>query len=272
MLISIHPLTWLMGAVAAAVGMFAEALCLLTIVLVHELGHAAAAKIYGWRIVKVELLPFGGKLETSEHSGRPLIEEWVVVLSGPFMHIPLAAAALCLFHAGIIEQAVYSLFFQLNVLIFLFNLLPVLPLDGGKMILLFLSFIRPYYYAYRLAIHISFFWLVCLLGAAVCFLPFYLQLLLTVSYITVQLLRMWKEKEYMFIRFLTSRFYEPVQLRMLCLHLDRRQTLLATVRRFRRNRTHFFIVDGEEDVTENQILNSFFQGKQSVGEVFKNDD
>ncbi|OLN23486.1 hypothetical protein BTO30_05870 [Domibacillus antri] len=271
-MIRIHPLTWLMGALAAAVGMFAEALCLLTIIFVHELGHAAAAKFCGWRIVKIEFLPFGGKLETNEHAGRPLAEEWLVVLSGPFMHMPLAAAFFCLLHTGVVEPDVYSLLIQLNVLILLFNLLPVLPLDGGKMILLLLSAVRPYYDAYRMAIHCSFFMLVCLFGAAIYVLPFYLQLLLTVSYITVQLLTMWKEKEYMFIRFLTARFYEPVQLRMLHIHTGSRQLLMETVRQLHRNRTHLFMVDRRVNITEYELLTHFFQGKKRVDEIIENND
>jgi stage IV sporulation protein FB len=271
-LISVHPLTWLIAAAAAAIGMFAEALCLVTIVFIHELGHAAAAKYCGWRIVKIELLPFGGKLETNEHAGRPAAEEWLVVLAGPFMHIPMTVIALFLLNAGIMEAAVYSLFFQLNLLILFFNLLPVLPLDGGKMLLLLLSAFRPYHAAYRLAIHLSFFMLVCLFGAAVYFLPFYIQLILTVSYVAVQLLVMWKEKEYMFIRFLTARFYEPVPLRVMRIQIGSRQSLIEIVRLFRRNRTHLFIVDRKESITESSLLTHYFKGKKMVDEITGNND
>ncbi|OAH56138.1 MULTISPECIES: M50 family metallopeptidase [Bacillaceae] len=271
-MISVHPLTWLLAAAAAAIGMFAEALCLLIIVFIHELGHAAAAKYCGWRIVKIELLPFGGKLETSEHAGRPLTEEWLVVLAGPMMHIPMTCIAILLVKAGMMEPAIYALFFQLNVLILFFNLLPVLPLDGGKMVLLLLSAVRPYYASYRLAIHFSFFMLVCLFGAAVYFLPFYIQLILTVSYVAVQLLVMWKEKEYMFIRFLTARFYEPVPLRVKRIHIDNQQSLLEMVRMFRRNRTHLFIVNQKENITESRLLAHYFKGNKKVDEIMENND
>lgn len=271
-MISIHPLTWLLAAVAAAIGMFAEALCLLLIVFIHELGHAAAAKYCGWRIVKIELLPFGGKLETNEHAGRPLTEEWFVVLAGPLMHIPMIGIAMLLLKAGVMEPAVYELFIQLNLLILFFNLLPVLPLDGGKMALLLLSAVRPYYAAYRLAIHYSFFMLVCLFGAAVYYIPFYVQIILTVSYVTVQLLVMWKEKEYMFIRFLTARFYEPVPLRLIRIQTASHQSLMEMVRLFRRNRTHLFIVDRKETLVESYLLRNYFKGKKTVDEIMENND
>ncbi len=270
--IKIHPLTWLFAALAAGTGLFAEAICLGLILLLHELGHAFAAKKNGWRIQKIEFLPFGGKMETDEHAGRPLKEEWFVVIAGPFMHVPMFAAGLLLLKANLIDSAEYNLFFQLNAFIFLFNLMPVLPLDGGKMVQLFLCSVQPYYKAYKQSIFFSFFTLICLLAAAVCFLPFYLQLLLTVSYIAIQLLIMWKEKEIMFIRFLTARFYDPVPLCLLQLPLLPNQSLLSAVKLFRRNRTHLFQINHFACLTEQQLLKHFFQGKKQVKDAVENID
>ncbi|MEM1502303.1 site-2 protease family protein [Domibacillus sp. 8LH] len=270
--VSIHPITWLFGAVAAATGLFLEGLCVALILFVHEMGHAAAAKAAGWRITKVEFLPFGGKLETDEHAGRPLVEEWIVVISGPFMHVPMLAASMLMQKAGWISTDVSQLLFQLNAFIFLFNLLPVLPLDGGKMVQLLLCTLHPYYKAYKQSIFFSFASLALLMGAAVVLLPFYVQLVLTASYVAVQLLVMWKEKEVMFIRFLTARYYEPVSLRLLDLPVLKSDRLLYTVRRFKRNRAHTLKVKGGRDMTEEQLLQSFFAGKKYIREVDENMD
>lgn len=270
--VRIHPLTWLFGAAAAATGLFLEAICIGLILLIHELGHAGAAKAMGWRIQKVEMLPFGGKMETDEHAGRPLLEEWLVVLAGPFMHVPMLIISFLFLKAGWMDAALYELFFELNAVIFLFNLLPVLPLDGGKMLQLILCAIQPYFRAYRQSIFLSFAALLLIMGTAVITLPFYLQLLLTVSYIAVQLLVMWKEKEVMFIRFLTARFYDPVSMRLLYLSLLETDRLLDAVRSFRRNRTHRFQVNRHGELTEEQLLQSFFEGKKDVQEMFENID
>ncbi|MCP3762595.1 site-2 protease family protein [Domibacillus sp. A3M-37] len=270
--VRIHPLTWLFGSAAAATGLFLEAICIGLILLIHELGHAGAAKAMGWRIQKVELLPFGGKLETDEHAGRPLLEEWLVVLAGPFMHVPMLAISFFFLKSGWMDAALYELFFELNAVIFLFNLLPVLPLDGGKMVQLILCAVHPYFIAYKQSIFLSFAVLLFVMGAAVITLPFYLQLLLTVSYIAVQLLVMWKEREVMFIRFLTARFYDPVSMRLLVLPLLKTDRLLDAVRLFRRNRTHQFHVNGHDELTEEQLLHSFFGGKKDVQDMFENID
>jgi stage IV sporulation protein FB len=270
--VRIHPLTWLFGAASAATGLFLEATCIALILLIHELGHAGAAKALGWRIQKVELLPFGGKMETDEYAGRPLLEEWLVVLAGPFMHVPMLAVSVLLLEAGWMDAALYELVLQLNAAIFLFNLLPVLPLDGGKIVQLILCTVQPYFIAYKQSIFFSFSILLLVMGAAVMILPFYLQLLFTVSYITIQLLVMWKEREVMFIRFLTARFYHPVSMRLLRVPLSETARLLDAVRSFRRNRTHKFQVNGHDELTEEQLLHSYFQGKKDVKDMFENID
>ena len=270
--IVIHPLTWLFAAAAAATGLFLEASCVALLLFVHEMGHAAAAKALRWRISKIEMLPFGGKLETDEHAGRPLVEEWLVVTAGPFMHVPMFAVSVLLFKAGWIGSDFYQLIVQLNAFLLLFNLLPVLPLDGGKMVQLLLCTVQPYYKAYRQSIFFSFMFLTLAMAAAVFTLSFYAQLVLTASYIAVQLLLMWKEKEVMFIRFLTSRHYHPVSLRLLHLNVQKTDRLLHAVRVFKRNRKHILHVKGNGELTEEQLLQSFFEGKKYIQEVDENND
>src|SRR5690625_2968700 len=64
-----------------------EIFIILVIVFIHELGHFLAAKYYGWRVLHINLWIFGGELVTEEHSERPLFEQVVVTLAGPFQHL-----------------------------------------------------------------------------------------------------------------------------------------------------------------------------------------
>lgn len=270
--VKVHPLTWLFGAAAALNGLFLEALTIGLLLLIHESGHALAAKAMGWRIQKMELLPFGGKLETDEHAGRPAGEEWLVVLAGPFMHVPILITMMALRHMNWIEAPFYEWCFQMNAVLFLFNLLPVLPLDGGKMVQLLLCAGQPFFRAYKLSIFLSFISLLFIVGFAALLLPFYAPFFLTISYITVQLLVMWKEKDVMLIRFLTARFYEPRSLKLLDVPLSKTEPLLQAVRTLRRNRTHVFQINSRIEVTEEQLLHSFFSGKKDVQDMIENID
>lgn len=88
---------------------------------------------------KITLLPFGGVAEMEEHGNRPLKEEAIVVLAGPVQHVWMVALAYFLFSFSLIPENLYQLIYSYNLMIFLFNLFPVWPLDGGKLIFMLLS-------------------------------------------------------------------------------------------------------------------------------------
>lgn len=85
--VRIHPLFWLIVCSAVWTGYFIEIITLFVLVLIHELGHAAAAGAFGWRVDSIELLPFGGVVKTDEWGTVPSREEMTVALAGPFQHI-----------------------------------------------------------------------------------------------------------------------------------------------------------------------------------------
>lgn len=125
-------------------GFIYEVLLLFVIVLIHELGHACTARSFGWRVRKIELLPFGGVAEMDEYGNRPIKEEALVILAGPLMNLIMIGMAFFSLYAGYWSEAFAYQFLEYNLLILLFNLLPIWPLDGGKLMQLFLCLTFPY--------------------------------------------------------------------------------------------------------------------------------
>lgn len=115
---------------------FAYALLLLFSVLVHELAHALTAKIYGWSTDKIVLNLWGGHTSFEEFTptpGRSLI----VALAGPAANFVLAAAGWAVISAGSLTGVAANLtfiFMLANFVIAIFNILPGLPLDGGRLV------------------------------------------------------------------------------------------------------------------------------------------
>jgi stage IV sporulation protein FB len=150
-----HPLFSLMMIGSMVTGFFLEAITLFGIVLIHELGHVVAAKGFGWRVTKVELMPFGGVAVVEELGTVPAHEELIVALSGPLQHIwMIGFALLCKLAAGE-NQVWWDYFIEANLWIACFNLLPVLPLDGGKVMQCMLSYWIPYHRAIVYGVWIS---------------------------------------------------------------------------------------------------------------------
>jgi Zn-dependent protease len=105
-------------------------------VLLHEFGHVAAARYYG-HAPRVELYTMGG-VTTWESESRPgWVERLVVSLAGPAIGLALAGIVWLLVPAGaalgspLLSLALYD-FMWVSVGWGIFNLLPILPLDGGR--------------------------------------------------------------------------------------------------------------------------------------------
>jgi stage IV sporulation protein FB len=126
-------------------GYFIELLTLFTIVFIHELGHVAVARSFGWRVKEVQLLPFGGVAVVEESGNIPARQEIWVALAGPIQNAWMAGFALVMMQFSGSDSLWWGYFLQANIMIGMFNMLPILPLDGGKVLLSLLSFRLCYY-------------------------------------------------------------------------------------------------------------------------------
>ena len=94
----------------------------------HEIAHMILGIIFKMKPNKLEINPFGFSISFNNESMK--IKEVFVALAGPVMSIVLAILCQHIkFRYITIEEAVYS-----NILIFLFNMLPIYPLDGGRIV------------------------------------------------------------------------------------------------------------------------------------------
>lgn len=128
------------GAPPAAHGMMGlcAAVLLFACVLLHEFGHAAAAKACGIPVSRVTLFIFGGVAHIAQDPRRPLVE-LLVAVAGPLVSV--AVAALCFWGSGTAPAASSPTTLALlrylavvNTAILAFNLLPGFPLDGGRLL------------------------------------------------------------------------------------------------------------------------------------------
>lgn len=100
-------------------------------VLVHEFGHLVVAKQLGFTPKEVQLLPFGGVASLQENLGLDPQAEMRIALAGPWTSLLLIGAGVLLRPLFRTPQ-LFEQFLQMNVTLVLFNLLPALPLDGGR--------------------------------------------------------------------------------------------------------------------------------------------
>ena len=129
----------LAGTVAGSVRYIVAAAFVLLLylsVLVHELSHSLVARGYGLPVRRILLYPLGGFSEIEREPQTPG-REFTVSAAGPALSLILAAVGYGLMKVvpgGTIGWVIVSQLRWANLIVGLFNLLPGLPLDGGRML------------------------------------------------------------------------------------------------------------------------------------------
>ena len=100
-------------------------------VLVHELGHAVVARRFGVRVSGIELGFFGGAAKL-EGMPRAPARELAIAAAGPAVSLVLAAVGLGF--GAVTHVPLVVLIGWINLVIAGFNLIPALPMDGGRML------------------------------------------------------------------------------------------------------------------------------------------
>jgi Zn-dependent protease len=131
-------------------------------VYLHELGHAWGARVQGLRVRQIVIHAGGG---WCEHERGPAASEELVIAMGPIVNLALWAifglAVQGLYHKGMGDPAWvplamslipwFGFFSMLNMFLFCYNMVPVQPLDGGKLLPIWLRRILPAAQASKLA-------------------------------------------------------------------------------------------------------------------------
>jgi Zn-dependent protease len=128
------------GSAVAAGGVIVILLLFLCVVL-HEFGHAFAAKAFGINTPDITLLPIGGVARLERMPEEPK-QELLIAIAGPAVNVVIAAvlflahgsrhllsSATAVTRGDLIDQIL-----TINIILIVFNLLPAFPMDGGRIL------------------------------------------------------------------------------------------------------------------------------------------
>lgn len=132
MKIRIHPTFIGLLILCALSGLAVRAFIVFGLVIVHELAHTLAARGYGIKIRSIELYPYGGTAVLEDTFEGKRREESVIAFAGPAFNLGIFFILQYLRWEGIIEGEWVIELLKINFWLACFNLLPVLPLDGGR--------------------------------------------------------------------------------------------------------------------------------------------
>lgn len=128
-----------------ATGVFVASIivCVFACILLHEMGHALAARLFGIGTRDITLYAIGGLARLDRMSEKPH-EELVIALAGPAVNVVIAIffgfviGVGLLLDPGFVRESLTGRFiFYLaagNILLVLFNMIPAFPTDGGRVL------------------------------------------------------------------------------------------------------------------------------------------
>ncbi|MCD7949355.1 MAG: hypothetical protein LUG12_03705 [Erysipelotrichaceae bacterium] len=201
------------------------------LVIIHEFCHYLMACYFHYHVEKIEILPFGAFLNINDIYTHSIICEACVILAGPCSHIFIY------FVINLLPLSFYKNYLlSMNKLILLFNLLPIYPLDGGRLISLLLQAMMDLKTALYFHLKLSILSL-CILSV----FYFQYQALIVICYLYFQQILYYH--------------YIPIFLRTSYLYMDNKQnkTIIHKQLKYRRDYNNYYLFNGQL-YTSKQVL------------------
>lgn len=175
-----------------------------SIIIFHELGHYLMAKINKVKVKKITIYPFGGITTLDTLINININRELLIAMGGILSQSIYMIIIIILYKYGFVREYIYNLYTRYNNSILYFNLLPIVSLDGFKILNLTLSKIFPFDISNKLSLGISFITLILIL--IVNYYTFNYTLLLVLSVLIINIVNYYKDLNYIFNKFLVERY------------------------------------------------------------------
>ena len=185
-------------------GHFLNLIVFTSIIVIHELGHIITSILFKYQIDKVIIYPYGGLTKINKLINTKINNDIIVALSGIIMQTIYFILVLFLYKNSIIREYTYNLFCIYHKSIVLFNILPIIPLDGSKIVNLILSKYISYDLSNKLTIVVSLITIIIFLFSDI-FDKNY-SIVMIIGVLLNNIYKFYKELVYVYNRFLLERY------------------------------------------------------------------
>jgi len=183
-------------------GLFKNIIYFSSIIFIHEIGHFLTAKVLGWNVDRIYFYPYGGFTKFNDDLNKPKKEELIIMIMGPLFQIIyyfLISSFLTINELALFKSYHYS--------ILLFNLLPIYPLDGGKLLNVILNYFTSFRRSLKLTLIFSYvLFIVGIVLTIVNKVSSSLSMILVLVLIMCKLTEETKKERFYFNKFLLERY------------------------------------------------------------------
>lgn len=203
----INPVTYFLLLSILMCGYFNYFVVIFVILFFHEIGHLMMIKLFNEKIKKIEILPFGAIIKMDMQTNISSIKLFLISSFGIVMQFFLYVPFEYLYNNGVMNDLTYQIFLTYNKLIILFNIMPVVPLDGSKVLGSILEMIIPYKLNLKLINIVSVFVIVIFLSIN----DFNLSLIVIECFLVMETLKLIRNHNYIFNSFLLERYLYNIE-------------------------------------------------------------
>lgn len=137
-------------------GYFEYTFLTIIIIIVHEMGHFLTGYFLKLKVKEISLFMFGGVTIFDEDLNLNIFKELLVVVMGPVVQMLFYMIVYYLYTKGFVSVNTMKKVSTINLILLEFNLLPILPLDGAKILNNILDLMLSYDLAHKVSLAVSF--------------------------------------------------------------------------------------------------------------------
>lgn len=233
-------------------GCFPNLLIFTSIIIIHEFGHFLVAKINKLNVEKIVIYPYGGIVKMHNLINTSINKELLVAISGITFQMIYYIIIYYLHQEGYIRGYIYNLYQTYNNSMLLFNLLPIHPLDGSKILNLLLSKILPFNITNKINIIVSIITL-----TIITFINYYkvnYTIILIGGVLLDNIIKYSKDIKYIFNKFLLERYLYQISFK-------KTKKINKITSMYKEN--YHILKENNGYITEKQALSHKFKGKTS---------
>lgn len=244
--IKFHPLLYFFALLAIITGLFREFIIFMMIIFIHEIGHIFAGFICNVKLQKVIFMPFGGLTIFSMPLNIEVYKELFIATMGPVFQI---------ISFLILINYLNSLsFYYYNIFILIFNLLPIYPLDGSKILNCFLCYILNYRNSFNITFYTSFLFIMLIIILTI-INKINFGFLIIIIFIGYKSLKEYLNFPSIYNKFLFERYINKYNFKKV--------KYVSNIYFFYKGKRHI-IRNGKNLITEKEILRKRFDFKRNV--------
>lgn len=229
-------------------GHFLNLMVFTSLIIIHEFGHFIVAKSLKYEIDEIIIYPYGGLTKFNMPVNTNINKDLLVTISGIILQSLYFYIIYLLFNAGVIRDYTYNLFCIYHRSMILFNILPIIPLDGSKFACLILCKFISFNVSNYLTVIISFLTIIFLLITNLYQNNY--SFLMTISILLINIYKFYSDMKLIYNKFLLERYLYDFDYK--------EGKVLLTKENMLKNKKHFFYINNKL-CHEKEYLEKYFK-------------